>query len=77
MTLTSRVVNSGVVTGNVPKEGGTVFLRARFPAIASTGMMTKKRPTRVANPMVVLYQGVFALSPAKAEPLFPVPEVKA
>ena len=34
-----------------------------------------KRPISIANPMVMLYQGVLALMPAKALPLFPVPLV--
>ena len=77
ITLTSSAVKSGVVTGNVPSDGGTVFLRARFPAIASIGMIMKNRPTNIAMPIVVLYQSVFAEMPAKAEPLLPVPEVNA
>ena len=47
---------SGVVTGKVPSDGGTVFLRARFPAIASIGIIMKKRPTSIVMPIVVLYQ---------------------
>ena len=77
ITLTRSVVNSGVVTGNVPSDGGTKFLLARFPAIANIGMIMKNRPTSIAMPIVVLYQSVFAEIPAKAEPLFPVPEVNA
>src|SRR5581483_2680137 len=30
-TPINSAVKSGVVTGNVPSEGGTYFLRARFP----------------------------------------------
>ncbi len=75
MMLTKSNVKSGDVTGKVPKLGGTAFLRARFPAIAKTGMITKKRPSSIAIPMVELYQSVFAEIPANAEPLFPVPEV--
>src|SRR5882724_7245748 len=56
ITLTNNVVNSGVVTGNVPSDGGTIFLRARLPAIASIGMTIMKRPMSVARPIVVLYQ---------------------
>src|SRR5882724_9735000 len=52
ITQTSSVVNSGVVTGNVPKEGGTIFLRARFPAMPSIGMIIMNRPTSVVMPMV-------------------------
>ena len=75
ITLTSNVVNNGVVTGNVPSDGGTIFLRARLPAIASIGMIIMKRPTSIAIPIVVLYQNVFAEIPANADPLLPVAEV--
>src|SRR5262249_8255738 len=77
ITLTNSVVNSGVVTGNVPSDGGTAFFRARLPARASIGMIIKKRPSSMAKPIVVLYQYVFAEIPANADPLLPVPEVKA
>ncbi len=77
ITLTSKVVNSGVVTGNVPNDGGTIFFRARLPAIASMGMIMKKRPISIVMPIVVLYQSVFAEMPAKAEPLLPAASVKA
>jgi hypothetical protein len=40
-------------------------------------MIMKKRPSSIAKPMVVLYQYVFAEIPANADPLLPVPEVKA
>ncbi len=75
ITLTSNVVNSGVVTGNVPNDGGTIFLRARLPAMASIGMIIMKRPISIVTPIVVLYQRVFAEMPAKAEPLFPAASV--
>ena len=77
MTLTSRTVNSGVVTGNVPNEGGTKFLLAKLPASASIGTIIRKRPINIANPRVVLNQYVFADIPANADPLFPVAEVNA
>ena len=51
MTPTSSAENSGVVTGNVPGDGGTRFLRPRLPAIASIGMIMKKRPISIATPM--------------------------
>ena len=41
----SRPTNSGPWVGKVPAEGGTVFFAASEPAMASTGMMTKNRPT--------------------------------
>jgi len=65
ITLTNRVVNSGVVTGNVPNDGGTIFLRARLPAIASIGMIIMKRPISIVMPIVVLYQSVFAEMPRR------------
>ena len=75
MTPTSSAENSGVVTGNVPSDGAPLLLRARLPASASIGMIAMKRPSSIATPIVVLYQGVLADRPAKAEPLLPVPEV--
>ena len=68
-------VKSGVVTGNVPSDGGTYFFFARLPAIASMGMIIRKRPINVSSPIVVLYQSVFALNPPKAEPLLLKPWV--
>src|ERR1700722_1289237 len=76
-TNTSRELNNAVVTGNVPADSGTNFLRARLPAMARIGITAKKRPKRVARPIVVLYQSVFPLNPPNADPLFPVPEVYA
>src|SRR3954471_804623 len=76
ITLTSSNAKSGDVTGNVPRLGGTIFLRARLPATASTGAIIRKRPPRSAAPVVVLYQSVLAETPAKAEPLLPVADVK-
>src|SRR5882672_10396924 len=76
ITLTRRAVNNGVVTGNVPGDGGTAFLRARLPATANMGTIIRKRPVSIVNPMVRLYQR-FPPRPANAEPLLPVPEVKA
>src|SRR5258707_622744 len=77
ITLISKSVNNGVVTGNVPTDGGTYFFWARLPAMASMGMIMKKRPTSVVSPVVVSYHGVLGVSPAKAEPLFPADDVKA
>ncbi len=77
MTLISSNVNSGVVTGNVPTDGGTYFFCARLPAIASIGIIMKKRPISVVMPVAVSYQSVLTVSPPKAEPLFPAEDVKA
>ena len=35
----------------------------------------KNRPSSITKAMLVLYQSVFAFSPANAEPLFPAEEV--
>ena len=64
-------MNSGVVTGKVPSEGGTYFFCARLPAIASIGMIIKNRPMSIVKPPAMLYQGVFVVNPANAEPLLP------
>src|ERR1700756_1352223 len=75
ITPIRSTVNSGVVTGNVPREGGTYFLPARFPAMASMGMIIRNRPTSMVIPPAVLYQSVFVVKPANAEPLFPACDV--
>ena len=77
ITLTNSAANNGVVTGNVPSVGGTIFLRTRLPAIASVGMIIKNLPANMFTPMVELYQSVLAFNPANAEPLLPAPDVKA
>src|ERR1035438_9804478 len=82
ITLTSNAVKSAVFTGKVPGEGGTLFLLARLPARASTGIDMRKRPPSMATPMATSYHHsvvglTLALSPAKAEPLLAAAEVKA
>ena len=52
-------------------------MRPRLPAIASIGMIMKKRPIIIASASEMLYHFVFAVSPPKAEPLLPVPDVNA
>src|SRR4051812_44345168 len=71
MTPTSSPVNSGVVTGKLPGDAGTRFLRLRLPAIASGGIIMKNRPHSIVRPSVVLYQVVFTFRPPNAEPLLP------
>ncbi len=72
---TSSTVKSGPVTGNVPSDSGVIFFRARFPAMARMGICMKKRPSSIANAMLVLYQSVLVFKPPKAEPLFPTADV--
>src|SRR6185369_14071807 len=77
ITLTNKPANSGVVTGKVPSDGGTVFLRTRLPAIANVGMIMKNLPMSIFTPRVELYQSVFAFRPANADPLLPAADVNA
>ena len=44
----------GRSVGSVPAERGTICLAASDPAIASTGTITKKRPTNIASANVRL-----------------------
>ena len=60
ITPIKSTVKRGVVTGKVPKDGGTYFLLARLPAIASIGMIIRNRPTSIVMAPAVLYQSVFA-----------------
>ena len=56
----SSPANRGVCVGNVPAGGGhLVACGPAIPAIASTGMISRKRPTSIAMPNVVLIQSVF------------------
>src|SRR5437868_2835647 len=71
ITAIKSTVNRGVVTGNVPKEGGTYFFAARLPAMANAGMIIRNRPTSMVTAPAMLYQGVLVVNPASAEPLFP------
>ena len=73
----SRPANSGVPVGNVPEVAGAFCLRTSDPAMASTGMIRKKRPISIERPSVVLYQSVLPVSPPNAEPLLLPAEVKA
>ncbi len=77
MVPISRMRNVPPETGNVPALGGETLLATNEPARAMIGTIIRKRPNNMAMPRVVLYQAVFAVNPAKALPLFPVPELKA
>src|ERR1700719_2974089 len=68
---TSKPENSPPVTGKVPTDSGTIRFLARLPAIASTGMIMKKRPSNWPTAVLVLYHMVFGFRPPKADPLFP------
>src|ERR1039457_627169 len=69
----SKTTKSVPLVGNVPLVTGTSFFLARLPAMAKAGIIKRNLPTSMSRPMVRLYQGVLALIPAKALPLFPAP----
>src|ERR1022692_2879493 len=69
----NRTTNRVPFVGNVPLVTGMSFFAARLPAIARAGIMKRNLPTSMSRPIVRLYQGVLALIPAKALPLFPAP----
>ena len=77
MVATSKPEKSPPVTGKVPTDSGTIRFLARFPAIASTGMIMKKRPSSWATAVLVLYHMVFGFRPPKADPLFPADDTYA
>src|SRR5271163_1344662 len=77
ITPTRSTVNNGVLTGNVPAEGGASFFCARLPATASIGTIIRKRPTSIATVIDRLYQCVLAFRPANADPLLPVADAYA
>jgi len=73
---TSKAVNSGVVTRK--RACGlrhVLFARQVSRNRQDRNYREKNRPSSVAIPVVASYQGVFAFSPANAEPLFPVADV--
>src|ERR1700722_17229823 len=77
ITPTTRPTNRPPSVGNVPADVGTIFLRTKDPAIASIGMIIRKRPMNIASPSVPFQNGTFADRPANALPLLPVAETYA
>ena len=75
MTPVSSTVNSGVVTGKVPAEAGTIFFREVAGDGEHRNRSSGSGRQNIAMPSETLYQCVFAFRPAKAEPLLPVAEV--
>src|SRR5262249_32164327 len=54
MTAASRATNVTECVARVPADSGTDFFRARLPAMASKGMIMRKRPISMASPPVTL-----------------------
>ena len=65
-------LNGGAITG---ATASTYSVMSSSATDAVNGSSIRKRPISMAKPMVTLYQGVFALMPAKALPLLPVQEL--
>ncbi len=61
----------------VPTLAGTVCCRASEPPRASAKTIGASRLTSITMPPVVLYQVVFVVRPANAEPLLLAIDVKA
>ena len=62
------------VVESVPVLVAIFFLPARLPAIASVPMIGRKRANSMTRPSETFKNTVFALKPAKAEPLLPPQE---
>lgn len=65
------------VVDNVPAVAAILFFCARLPAIASVPITGRNRTNSMTRPMLTFKNTVFALNPAKAEPLLPPAELYA
>lgn len=70
----SRNTNIPFVVKSVPAFVAIFFLPARLPTIASVPMIGRKRANSMTRPSETFKNTVFALKPAKAEPLLPPQE---
>src|SRR5512143_3658256 len=77
VTPASIPTNCGRCVGSVPADTGTGCWRASAPARPSTNTIGRNRPTSIASPSAVLYQVVFPVRPANADPLLFAAEVNA
>src|SRR5450755_327648 len=77
MTPTSIPTKSGLWVWIVPALAGTGCCRASDPARPSAKISGANLPISITMPPTVLYQSVFVVRPAKAEPLLLAMEVKA
>src|ERR1700722_4759534 len=77
ITPINRPTKRPLSVGNVPAEGGTIFLAASEPAMASIGTIIRKRPMNIARPSVEFQNGVLADRPAKGLPFLPGGETYA
>src|SRR3984893_8296378 len=77
MTPTSMPTNSGVLVSSVPALAGTGLCLASDPARPSAKISGANLPISITMPPAVLYQVVFVVRPAKAEPLLLAIEANA
>src|SRR5215469_5895161 len=77
MTPTSMPTNSGLWVSIVPALAGTGCCRASDPASPSAKISGANRPMSITIPPTVLYQYVFVVRPANAEPLLLAIDVNA
>lgn len=54
ITAINNPANNQLSVAKVPAETGVIFFFAIFPAIASTGIITPKRPINIPKPRVRL-----------------------
>src|SRR5215472_7670089 len=69
MTATSMPTNSGFLVSSVPTLSGVFPCLASEPARPSAKISGANRPSSITMPPMVLYQIVFVVRPANAEPL--------
>src|SRR5215831_1994517 len=77
ITPTSMPTNSGVLVSSVPALTGTGCCLASEPARPRAKISGANRPSSITMPPIVLYQTVFVVRPAKAEPLLLASEANA
>ena len=70
----SKKTNIPFVVESVPALVAIFLFPARLPAIASVPMIGRKRANSMTRPSETFKNTVFALKPAKAEPLLPPQE---
>lgn len=68
-------MKSALVVESVPAVVAIVFFLARLPAIASVPIIGINLAKSIDKPSDIFINGVFALNPAKAEPLLAPAEV--
>ena len=67
----NKNTNIALLVDKVPAVTATFFFCTKLPAIAKIPTIGNKRAKIIVKPILVFKNGVLALKPAKAEPLFP------